>query len=176
MKLHQLAVLSIGLVSASAGVQAQSGATTPATLKARYESINRELKNAKVTHIELEGYSTEGSTLVAYTRAGTPLKFTGRYFGESGRATEEYYFWKGRLFFVLRTDWDYSIIIGQKGAPGKEIRRQERFYFEKGRLTRWLSDNNKVNDLKTTAALRSERDHLEQARVFLAMVRAKLKS
>jgi hypothetical protein len=74
------------------------------------------------------------------------------------------------LFFVLRTDWDYQIIVGQPGAPGKETRRQERFYFQNGKLVRWMSDGNQANDLTTTAALRSQGDYLQFAREFLGKV------
>jgi hypothetical protein len=156
-----------------AATTGHSNAQVPGTAVARFNAINRELPKCQIKKVFIEGYSTEGGQLTRYSKNGQVQKLVARHFGESGRATEEYYFWKVSLFFVLRTDWDYQIMVGQPGAPGKETRRQERFYFQDGKLTRWMSDGNKVNDLTTPAALQVQGDYHQFAREFLAKVKGK---
>ncbi len=57
-----------------------------------------------------------------------------KFYGETGQAREEYYFWDDRLFFVLRVESRYD-----KPLSGKVVSKsEERFYFADDALIRWL--------------------------------------
>lgn len=143
-----------------------------ATLRARFAAVKRELPRCQVVKRTVLGYALEGSEITVYRKRGQPLKMVARHHGEGGRATEEFYFWQGRLFFVLRTDWDYEYPIGQSGSTGREKRSQQRLYFTNGRLTRWLDAANRPYSIPSAEATKAESEYLESARDFLAKVPA----
>jgi hypothetical protein len=88
------------------------------------------------------------------------------FYGETGRAIEEFYFWDGRLFFVLRTQAFYDQPFGRVVRT-----EQNRFYFERGRLIQWLDAKNKPVALSGPAVRRRERDLLGDARTFATLLR-----
>lgn len=155
------------LFSMTSGAAAQ-----PAT--AKFAAVQKVLPKSEVRKLPLDGRSTEGGELIGYFKNNSPQKIVARYWGESGRSSEEYYFWKGQLFFVLRNDWDYEKpLVGNNSNPGKEFRRQERFYFTNGKLTKWIGEGGKSNVLTTTAALRAQQDFISEARGLLKMLQKK---
>ena len=85
----------------------------------------------------MTGFSAEGGTLVAFYEGDALRKLVATYLGESGKASEEYYFWDGQLFFVFRTDSTYDKPFGTV------VRTDEnRYYFANARMIRWIDESN----------------------------------
>lgn len=150
-----------------------------AQTRAHYAAVNQAVPKATVIKRELQGYSLEGGDLTAYFQKGVPLKMTANFYGESGKATEEYYFWQGRLFFVLRTSWHYDRPLGA-GANSSEAPKlirdnaQERWYFKDGKLWRWINLDGKIAESGGEFENQQE-NYLGLAREFLAGARGNAK-
>lgn len=109
------------------------------TIRQHYAQINRAAPNYRKVKKELAGFSAEGGEMIAYFHGPTLMKIVATYFGESGKATEEYYYWDGRLIFVFRTDSRYTKPLSGKVAATTE----DRFYFNNDKLIRWIGENGK---------------------------------
>ena len=146
-----------------------------AVTRARTAAVDKAAPKATIIKRELQGYSLEGGELTAYFQKGVPLKMVAKHFGESGRATEEFYFWQGRLFFVLRTDENYQNSVTMQPDPGKITRYQSRYYFKNGVMWRWINEEGKI--VKSGAEFKSEEQaNLSFAREMLAGARGKSKT
>ena len=109
------------------------------TIRQHYTDINQNVSRYRLVKKNLSGFSAEGGELVAYFHGPSVMKMVATFFGESGRAVEEYYFWNGQLIFVFHTDNHYD-----KPLSGKVVRKIEsRFYFKDDKLIRWLDENGK---------------------------------
>ena len=147
-----------------------------AQARAHYAAVNKAVPAATVVKRELQGYSLEGGDLTACFQRGVPLKMTANFYGESGKATEEYYFWQGRLFFIVRTSWHYNGSLNNPNPPQpiKLIRdqEQERWYFKNGQLWRWINQDGQT--IKAGAELKNQQEnYLNLSRELLAGARAK---
>ncbi len=140
-----------------------------AKARAQYAAINRDLGKYQVVRRDLVGYSAEGGKLTVYLQGGEPQKLVADYYGETGRATEEFYFRQNRLFFVLRTESRYQFPIGMAQSPGRVTRSEGRFYFKNGRLTHRTGSDNK--QLSVSQLAQSQKDLLAMARRLLAELR-----
>ena len=169
MKIH-LATLYLALLACTS-----AHADEAAQTRARYVAINKAAPKATIVKRDLQGYSAEGGELTAYFQKGVPLKLIAKYYGETGKATEEYYFWQGRLFFILRTSESYDMSIGDLSTRGKIVaRKQERWYFKSGKLWRWIRPENKVVE-SGGEFQNQEENYLSLSREFLAAARGKAK-
>src|SRR5258708_6861556 len=99
-------------LTASARFWGHDHETAIRLIRARYEAVNRSAKRYTKVERDLQGYSVEGGSLTGYFAGPMVRKMVAIHYGETGRAAEEYYFWNGRLFFVLRTDSHYDQPIG----------------------------------------------------------------
>lgn len=109
------------------------------SIRAHYAEINRKAASYRKVKKELSGFSAEGGRLLAYFHGPSIMKMSATYFGETGKATEDYYYWEGKLIFVLQTDYRYD-----KPLSGKVVRKTEnRFYFKDDKLIRWIDENGK---------------------------------
>jgi hypothetical protein len=61
-------------------------------IRARYAEIERDLKDCRQVKRDLPGESAEGGELTAWFKGRSLQKLSARFFGESGKALEEYYF------------------------------------------------------------------------------------
>ena len=128
-------------------------------IRQRYAKIERELKQCRQVKRELSGESAEGGELTGYFRGRSLRKLVGQFYGETGQAREEYYFWDGQLFFVLRTESDYT-----KPLSGVvKSKTEERFYFDDDRLIHLIDAEQKP--------VRFGRDEEERGRELLAAAR-----
>lgn len=159
------AVLSLTLVSPPSPAGAQD------SIRARYAQINRDLKRYTRVETDLMDESTEGGRLTAYYFKGAPRKLVARYYGETGRATEEYYFWNNSLFFVLRAEERYRNPIGVDSSPTVRSRQEDRYYFARGRLTRWVNPRGRQVPVDRVDARQRELEVLNDARRLLALAR-----
>jgi len=108
-------------------------------IRQRYAKVERELKQCRQVKRDLSGESAEGGELTGYYRRDSLRKLVAQFYGETGKAREEYYFWDGQLFFVLRTESRYT-----KPLSGVvKSKTEERFYFDGGRLIQSLGADKK---------------------------------
>lgn len=134
-------------------------------IRQRYAEVQRDLKQCRQVKRDLPGESAEGGNLTGYFQDSSLRKLAAQFYGESGKALEEYYFWDGQLFFVLRTESHYT-----KPLSGVVKRKTEdRFYFDHGKLIQWLGPAKKPVTLGPEAEERGS-ELLAQARRFSARI------
>jgi hypothetical protein len=139
------------------------------TIRQRYTQINRNAPNYRKVKKNLSGFSAEGGEMIAYFHGPTVMKIVATYFGESGKATEEFYYWDGNLIFVLRKDSRYS-----KPLSGKVVATTEdRFYFNNDKLIRWIDEHGKQVAADSADYTENQSDHLKTAKQLSEGARSK---
>jgi hypothetical protein len=167
---RNLAVLIASLVFSMIWVATGRAQTTDPTQSVRqqYAAINRHVARYRKVRKELSGFSAEGGKLIAYFDGPAIVKIANTYYGESGKADEEYYYQDGKLIFVHRKDSTYS-----RPLSGKVIRTSEnRFYFHNDELIKWIDENGK--EVSPGAEFKKEQDEsLAASNNFLIGARSK---
>ena len=136
------------------------------TIRSRYDAVEKDLGRCKQVKRDLPDESTEGGELTAYFSDQSLRKLVAKFYGETGQAREEYYFWDDRLFFVLRVESRYD-----KPLSGKvKSKTEERFYFADAALIRWLDLQKKEAPTGVEFQQRG-RDWLAQAKKYSALVK-----
>lgn len=139
------------------------------TIRQHYASINRNAARYKKVRKELSGFSTEGGVLVAYFDGPAIMKIVATFYGESGKASEEFYYWEGKLIFVLRTDYRYN-----KPLSGKVVRTtMNRYYFSNDKLIRWIDENGRQVASDTSAFQIGQKEYLDSSTQFTEGARSK---
>ena len=135
-------------------------------IRSRYEKVERALKDCKQVKRDLPGESAEGGELTGYFSGGSLRKLVAKFYGETGQAREEYYFWDDQLFFVLRVESRYD-----KPLSGNVVRKsEERFYFTDDTLIRWLDPEKK--EVSAGPAFQDRgREWIDQARKYSDLAR-----
>jgi hypothetical protein len=132
------------------------------TIRAKYAQIEKGLKDCRQVKRDLPGESAEGGELLAYFKDRSVEKLRATFFGESGKALEEYFFWNTELIFVFRVESHYT-----KPMSGVvKIKSEERFYFSDGKLIRWLDPQKKE---VTSGISKRERELLDGAKKYSVM-------
>lgn len=103
-------------------------------IRGHVTTITQELGGYDCHTRVLDGVSAEGGELRACYAGAELTKLTAIYYGESGRASEDYFFWRGELVFVFARAEVYTGHLSGVAAG----HRERRFYFEGGRLVRQL--------------------------------------
>lgn len=130
------------------------------SVREHYASINKNVPLYRRVKKKLAGFSGEGGELVAYFHGPSVMKMVATFFGETGKAIEEYYFWNGQLIFVFRTDHSYD-----KPLTGKVVKKTEsRFYFKDDKLIRWLEENGKEVPSDSTEYTGKQSDYLKTSK------------
>ena len=144
MRFKFLLAISVLALSVFGNASARQAVPLPQTdnaiesIRQQYASINQNAPRYRRVKKNLAGYSAEGGEMVAYLHGPSVMKIVATFFGETGRAVEEYYFWNGQLIFVFQTDNRYDKPFG------KVVRKIEnRFYFKDGKMIRWLDESGK---------------------------------
>ena len=165
-------ILAITLTLFLFPVFAQTSAQTTdpiAPIRQHYAQINRNARLYRKVKKELSGFSAEGGELVAYFHGPSIMKMVATYFGEGGKATEEYYYWDGKLIFVLRTDYRYN-----RPLTGKIVKTEvSRFYFNDDKLIRWIDETGKQMAAGTTEYQEKQKEYLESSKQFSDGARSK---
>jgi len=132
------------------------------SIRQSYAAINKNLRKYRRVKKELSGFSAEGGEMTAYLDGPNIVKIAANYYGESGKAFEEYYYRDGKLIFVYRKDSKYS-----KPLSGRVVRvEEERFYFNDGQLIRWVGAGGKQVPSSDSEYQKRQADYLETARLF----------
>lgn len=159
-----LVIIWLFFVLASLQAAEPSVEETVITIRARYTQIEKNLKGARQVKRDLPGESTEGAELKAYFKDRSVKKLSATFFGETGKALEEYYFWNSELIFVFRVESHYT-----KPMSGVvKTKTEERFYFAEEKLIRWLNGQKKDVTASAETANR-ERELLAGAKKYSAM-------
>lgn len=138
------------------------------SIRQRYAAINKSVRKYKKVKKELSGFSLEGGELVAYFHGPRIVKITAAYFGESGRALEEYYYWSEKLIFVFRRDYTYD-----EPMTGKVVStKANRFYFGNDRLIRWIDENGKAMSSSDRVYEAKQQELLETSHKFRTAARS----
>ena len=130
------------------------------TIRQHYANINKSVPLYRRVKKNLSGFSGEGGELVAYFHGPSVMKMVATFFGETGKAVEEYYFWNGKLIFVFSVDNRYD-----KPLSGKVARKTEgRFYFKDDKLIKWLGGDGKEVASDSSEYTGKQIDYLKTAR------------
>ncbi len=164
--LFSVTLMSLASVTGAARVQSEDEFSA---IRQHYAQINRNAAKYKKVRKDLSGFSAEGGVLVAYFEGANIMKIAATFYGETGKAAEEYYYWDGKLIFVLRTDSRYS-----KPLSGKVVKTTvERFYFNEDKLIRWIDENGKQVAPDTSEYAEKQKDYLDTSKEFTGALRSK---
>ena len=133
-----------------------------ASIRQHYARINRSAAKYKKVKKDLSGFSAEGGVLVAYFDGPAIMKIVATFYGESGKAAEDYYYRDGQLIFLLRTDYRYN-----RPLSGKVVKTTEnRFYFNGDKLIRWIDESGKQVAADTNEYQEKQKDYLDTSKQF----------
>ncbi len=139
MKKISVVVVTLLFAVLAAGEAEAQGTDPIQTIRQQYAAINRGAARYKKVKKELLGFSAEGGELVAFTRGPSIVKMTATFYGEMGRATDEFYYANDKLIFIYRKHSHYN-----RPLTGKVVRTTEnRFYFKDDKLIRWIGEDGK---------------------------------
>jgi hypothetical protein len=104
------------------------------TARLVFATTNREQPTYRRVERKVLGLSTEGAAVVGLFRGSELRKIEVTWYGETGKAVEEYYLDGGRLVFCYESQQSYDEPFG------RVVRREEnRYYFaDDGKLVRWI--------------------------------------
>jgi len=161
MMIAILVVVLSGFTTLATGHVATAPQADPIeTIRQHYASINKSVPLYRRVKKNLSGFSGEGGELVAYFHGPSVMKMVATFFGETGKAIEEYYFWNGQLIFVFSTDHRYD-----KPLSGKVVKKTEsRLYFKDDKLIRWLDENGKEVGADSDGYTEKQNEYLKTAK------------
>lgn len=137
---------------------------------ARIDSVLGQLKE---TSRPLQGFSAEGTRVVAYARGGSIRKMEVEALGERGKRLLDFYWFEGRLVAARSRRIDYGADPAQasKGESTVDtVVEDERMSFAAGRPLRWQQLGRKL--AVDSAQARQRGSELQgQARSFLRFMR-----
>ena len=139
------------------------------TIRQQYASINRNAAKYRKVKKELSGFSAEGGELNAYLSGSSIVKISATFYGEMGRATDEFYYSNDKLIFVFRKQAFYRAPLS-----GKVIRTTEnRYYFKDEKLLRWIDEDGKQVATTAPEFSQAEARLLHSSKQFLEGARSK---
>ncbi|HEX6186841.1 MAG TPA: hypothetical protein VFZ40_02070 [Pyrinomonadaceae bacterium] len=164
------AVLVFVLFGVVAAFEAKAQAQDPIqTIRRQYAAINRSAAKYKKVKKELLGFSAEGGELVAYLSGPSIVKISATFYGEMGRATDEFYYSKDKLIFVFRKHLHYTSHLSGKVARTTE----NRYYFKDDKLIRWIGEDGKQVSATAPEFAQAEGRLLASSKQFIDGARSK---
>ena len=164
-------LLLLGWTLATAAPPASDEAPTDAAvrvIRTHYAEINAHASQYRTVKKELASFSSEGGALVASFRGDTLMKIVATFYGESGEATEEYYYWDDQLIFVYRVDSDYDRPLSRKVVRTVE----DRFYFDGGKLIRRIDEHTKLVNPGDGTFQDKQKEYLQNSGEFVQAARS----
>jgi hypothetical protein len=156
-----LVVLVSGFTALTSGRAARAPQADPIeTIRQHYASINKNVPLYRRVKKTLSGFSGEGGELIAYFHGPSVMKMVATFFGETGKAVEEYYFWNGKLIFV------FTRSRGTDKPLSRESRQKTegRFYFKDDKLIKWLGEDGKEVASDSSEYASKQTDYLKIAK------------
>ena len=136
-------------------------------IRAHFTLIERAASTYQCRSLDLEGFSAEGGSLEACYAGRELRRLSATYLGETGRASEQYYFWNDSLEFLFRKVEHYDRPLSGRVSSTEE----ERLYWNRGQLIRWLQG--KTRQPLTNAAARERSSEARESARKLAACAAK---
>jgi hypothetical protein len=130
-------------------------------IRKEYKNIRDALPSLNKVELELSGYSAEGGRATAYRDSKKGIRLIRvELYGESGKVFEEFYYRNGSLIFALYESHRYNVpfyvtpeVAKDAGGVAFDPKRtkitEDRYYFENGKMLRWIDENKK--DISTTS-------------------------
>jgi hypothetical protein len=161
MIIAMLVILVSGFTALTTGHATRAPQADPIeTIRQHYASINKSVPLYRRVKKNLSGFSGEGGELIAYFHGPSVMKMVATFFGETGKAVEEYYFWNGKLIFVFSVDNRYN-----KPLTGKVVKKTEgRLYFKDDKLIKWLGEDGKEVASDSSEYAGKQTDYLKIAK------------
>ena len=165
----------------------QADESTISQIQNKYKTIRKELPTLSKEEIDLSGYSAEGGTATAYHDGkGNTRLIRAELYGESGKFFEEFYYLNGLLFFAFYENHRYNVpyyvtpeITGETEGnyfdPNKTKVLENRYYFNKGKMVRWLNENKSEVNINTKEFKEAETDVTNFSNELLVKFKRKAK-
>lgn len=109
--------------------------------------ITRNANKYTKTTREIDGISLEGTVATYFTSGKRLKKITAKSYGETYNSTTELFYQGDQLIFVFQKFNRYDTQIGSDKPVKVVMVKESRFYFENGRMIRFL--NGKVSVKRT---------------------------
>jgi len=104
-------------------------------VKAQYTKINNNLKSYKKIIKTDTAETTEGNEVAEFSRGKEIKKLQVIYYGETGKALCEFYFYDKKLIFYYNAEYRYNVsIYVDKGSVKVASIKEKRYYFNDGRI------------------------------------------
>jgi hypothetical protein len=162
-------VLFAVLASHEATTQGAQDPDPIPAIRQQYAAINRKAARYKKVKKELLGFSAEGGELVAYFSGPSIVKISATFYGEMGRATDEFYYSNDKLIFVFRRHSHYRAPL-----TGKVVRiTEDRYYFKDDKLIRWIGEDGKQVSSASSEFAAKEAEQLASSKQFTEGARSK---
>ncbi|HKG96173.1 MAG TPA: hypothetical protein VKA97_00040 [Pyrinomonadaceae bacterium] len=146
------------LASHEPTTQGAQGPDPIPAIRQQYAAINRGAAKYRKIQKELLGFSAEGGVLIAYLKGPSIVKISATFYGEMGRATDEFYYSNDKLIFVFRRHSHYRAPL-----TGKVVRiTEDRYYFKDDKLIRWIGEDGK----QVSSATAKEVEYLASSKQF----------
>jgi hypothetical protein len=114
-------------------------------IRAEFNKINSDTSRMRVIKEDVNGQSTEGGAATKFYENDVLKKIRVVFYGETGKSQTEYYFLNGQLFFCFEQNDYYNKPLYEKGMRVKK-KAENRFYFGKQKLIRWITADGKIAD------------------------------
>jgi hypothetical protein len=160
-------IVLFGVLASDEG-KAQDPDPIPA-IRQQYAAINRKTAKYRKIKKELLGFSAEGGELVAYLSGPSIVKISATFYGEMGRANDEFYYSNDKLIFVFRRHSHYRAPLS--GKVGRIT--ENRYYFKDDRLIRWIGEDGKQVSSASSEFAAKEAEHLASSKQFTEGARSK---
>jgi len=103
-------------------------------VKAQYAEINNNLAAYKHVVKEDTAKTTEGNEVTEYFKGDEIRKIKVWYYGETGKAIFEYYFFNKKLIFFYTADYGYDKPIYVNRNVKVTSVKEKRYYFNGGKI------------------------------------------
>lgn len=138
----KLLILAIATFIGVNTVFAQSVEKQVVSIRAEVTAINKSAKSYKKTTKDIEGVSLEGTQATYFVSGKGLRKITAKMYGETFRATGEYYFQGEELIFAYEKMNKYNGSFASKNLKVVKV-EEKRLYFSGGKMIKLLAG--KVN-------------------------------
>ncbi|WP_020394877.1 hypothetical protein [Thiolinea disciformis] len=150
-------------------------------IRQEYNTIRKKLPLLNKTKTDLSGYSAEGGNATAYKDSNKNIQLIKvELYGESGKLHKEFYYKNRSLIFTFSQNHRYNVPFyitpelakdagGIAFDPQKTKITEDRYYFDKGKMIRWIDENKKEVTITSKAFKESEQNTLKFSNELLAI-------
>ncbi len=167
MKTYCGFILVILLILSTAFCFAQNGSDSAQLnfIKTQYGETDKDLKSYRKVLKTDTAETTEGNVIQLYFNGDEIKKIKAIYYGETGKAIKEYYFFNEKLMFCYFVEYKYDVPINATNGKVKTASKKEkRYYFKDDKIFLvWLkptANGAKANRDNLTIGITKKRQRL----------------